>query len=247
MTQGCYETHMVVTPDLCDAAARLSPLAAFTVFQGLAACHAEQIGVGGAAMAQRGEFWLTVHCRVDFARPARLMDTLTAVTWPEPCDPKSARCFRSYELLRGGERVAVGRTQWAILGPAHKLLRFGESGFPADFPFPARAGIAEAPTRFDDDFADEHWVRSCAVRATDIDFGQHMNNVAYVRTLLDCFSAAELASGAIASVEVHYCAPCLEGEMLTVYKKPTEAGECRLAIKKADGKAAVLAAVRFRG
>ncbi len=82
MQQGIFEKSITVTPDYCDAAAQLSPLAAFTIFQGIAAQHAELIGVGGAAMAKRGEFWLTVHTRVDFLQRAGLMDELTAATWP---------------------------------------------------------------------------------------------------------------------------------------------------------------------
>ena len=74
MQQGIFEKSITVTPDYCDAAAQLSPLAAFTIFQGIAAQHAELIGVGGAAMAKRGEFWLTVHTRVDFLHRAGLMD-----------------------------------------------------------------------------------------------------------------------------------------------------------------------------
>ena len=48
MQQGIFEKSITVTPDYCDAAAQLSPLAAFTIFQGIAAQHAELIGVGGA-------------------------------------------------------------------------------------------------------------------------------------------------------------------------------------------------------
>ena len=78
MQAGFFEKQIVLTPDLCGSAAALSPLAAFTIFQGIASEHAERIGVGGAAMAKRGEFWLTVHSRVDFYEPAYLMDELTA-------------------------------------------------------------------------------------------------------------------------------------------------------------------------
>ena len=49
MQQGIFEKSITVTPDYCDAAAQLSPLAAFTIFQGIAAQHAELIGIGGAA------------------------------------------------------------------------------------------------------------------------------------------------------------------------------------------------------
>ena len=78
METGSFEKQIVLTPDLCGRRAGLSPLAAFTIFQGIASEHAEAIGVGGAAMAKRGEFWLTVHSRVDFYEPAYLMDALTA-------------------------------------------------------------------------------------------------------------------------------------------------------------------------
>jgi len=62
--------------------------------------------------------------------------------------------------------------------------------------------------RFHEKFEDADLFSHYAVRSTDIDLGHHMNNVAYVRLLLDCFSAKELASGNIQSVELHYSTPC---------------------------------------
>ena len=245
MEQGIWTREFLISPELCGMDGRLGVLGGLTLFQALAAEHAEQIGVGFAAMARRREFWLTVHTRVDFLRRAGLMDELTAATWPEPCDGRAVRCYRSYSLHRGGTLLALGRTQWAVLGPEKKLMPFAQTRFPADFPFSDRTGITDHPTRFADDLTQAELVRGYTVRPTDIDFGRHMNNVAYVRVLLDCFSAAELASGRIASMEVHYAAPCLEGEELGVYCRREESG-CRLAIKKADGKAAVLAAVKLR-
>ena len=216
METGSFEKQIVLTPDLCGRRAGLSPLAAFTIFQGIASEHAEAIGVGGAAMAKRGEFWLTVHSRVDFYEPAYLMDALTAQTWPERCEGRDIRCFRSYRLTHGEKTVALGRTQWAILGPEGKILRFEQSGFPADFPFRPGAAIDEPPTRFHDDLTQDELVYPHLVRATDIDMGRHMNNVVYIRLLLDCFSAKELASGMIRTIEAHYASPCLEGETLVL-------------------------------
>ena len=46
MQTGYFEKQIVLTPDLCGSAAALSPLAAFTIFQGVASEHAEKIGVG---------------------------------------------------------------------------------------------------------------------------------------------------------------------------------------------------------
>lgn len=245
METGSFEKQIVLTPDLCGRRAGLSPLAAFTIFQGIASEHAEAIGVGGAAMAKRGEFWLTVHSRVDFYEPAYLMDALTAQTWPERCEGRDIRCFRSYRLTHGEKTVALGRTQWAILGPEGKILRFEQSGFPVDFPFRPGAAIDEPPTRFHDDLTQDELVYPHPVRATDIDMGRHMNNVVYIRLLLDCFSAKELASGMIRTIEAHYASPCLEGETLGVFCRREE-GRCRMAVKHADGRPAVLAQVIFR-
>ena len=228
MQAGFFEKQIVLTPDLCGSAAALSPLAAFTIFQGIASEHAERIGVGGAAMAKRGEFWLTVHSRVDFYEPAYLMDELTARTWP-----------------KGEQTVALGRTQWAILGPEQKILRFEQSGFPADFPFPDAAAIAEPPVRFYFNQTATTEIYTHLVRATDIDMGRHMNNVVYIRLLLDCLPAKELASGRIKSIEAHYASPCLEGETLGVFCRRKER-LCRMAVRHADGRPAVLAQIVFR-
>ena len=117
-------------------------------------------------------------------------------------------------------------------------------GFPADFPFRSGAAIDEPPTRFHDDLTQDELVYPHLVRATDIDMGRHMNNVVYIRLLLDCFSAKELASGMIRTIEAHYASPCLEGETLGVFCRREE-GRCRMAVKHADGRPAVLAQVIF--
>ena len=244
MEQGIWTREFLISPELCGMDGRLGVLGGLTLFQALAAEHAEQIGVGFAAMARRREFWLTVHSRVDFYGPAYLMDELTARTWPERCEGRDIRCFRSYRLTKGEQIVALGRTQWAILGSEQKILRFEQSGFPADFPFPETAAIDEPPVRFHDELAQEDLVYTHLVRATDIDMGRHMNNVVYIRLLLDCFRAKELAFGAVKRIEAHYASPCLEGETLGVFCR-REGQICRMAVRHADGRSAALAQVEF--
>ena len=244
--ESIFERDLIVTPDYCDASGALSPLAAFTIFQGIAAQHAETLGVGSAAMAKKGEFWLTVHTRVDLFARAYLMDELSVRTWAESCSERDVRTYRSYTLSRGETVIARGKTEWAILGPEKKVIRFGDSGFPKDYPFPAESAIPEKLQRFHEKFEDTDFFSHYAVRPTDIDLGRHMNNVAYVRLLLDCFSAKELASGQIRSVELHYSTPCFEGEELAVYKKLSDDGTCRIAIVKPDGKTASQSCVTFQ-
>ena len=218
MEQGIWTREFLISPELCGMDGRLGVLGGLTLFQALAAEHAEQIGVGFAAMARRREFWLTVHCRIELLRPLALMDTVT-----------------------GDEVFAVGRTEWAILGGAGKVVPFGQSGFPQDFPFPAMAAIEQKPRRFVDDFTEPGEVYP--VRATDIDVGRHVNNLAYVRATLGCCTAEELTR--VQTFEIHYASPCLEGETLRL-NRCDDGAETRLAVKKENGKAAALAALTFR-
>ena len=122
--EAVFSHDFVVTPESCDEGAGLSPLGVFTMLQSIATQHAELLGVGGAAMAKRGAFWLTVHNRVDFYDRAYLMQTVRASTWAEACAEKDVRCFRSYTLRCGDKLVAVGRTQWAVLGAAGRVVPF---------------------------------------------------------------------------------------------------------------------------
>ena len=96
-----YEQELFITPSLADARGRLSWPGAFTVCQDLAGIHAERLGVGLGAMAEKSLFWLTVRTKIRILDFPRLGETVTARTWPEK--PGALRCNRSYEIVRDGE------------------------------------------------------------------------------------------------------------------------------------------------
>ena len=187
MKTGVYSRNFIVQPDHCGRDAALSPIAAFIAFQALSAEHAQVLGIGAAEMMRKKKFWVTVHNRVDFTGRAWLLDELTASTWAEPCDAQSLRVFRGYTLKKGDEQIAVARTQWAIIGADGQAVPFGESGFPDDYEFTQMPGITDDPAWLEDDFTDEDVCGEFTVRSTDIDFGIHMNNIAFIRKFLDQF------------------------------------------------------------
>ena len=63
-----YEMRRQIGPSICDASGKLSHAEAFGLFMDIASFHAEQIGVGLGAMAQKDLFWLTVKTQVNFIR-----------------------------------------------------------------------------------------------------------------------------------------------------------------------------------
>ena len=239
METGVYTRKFIVQPDHCGRDTAISPVGVFIAFQAISAEHAQILGIGVSDMALKKKYWVTVHNRIDFTGRAWLLDELEASTWAEPCDPDSLKCFRGYSLTRNGRQVAVGRTQWAIIDEEGQALPFRDSGFPEDYEYVTLPGITDDPIWFEDDYTDDDVCGEFTVRSTDIDFGHHMNNIAYIRKFLDRFPSESITGKAIRSIEIHYGHPCMEGKTLKVYQKK-ENGYSRMCIRNSKGQMAAM-------
>lgn len=233
-----FERPLTVGPSVADSSGRLSVHDAFGLFMDIATAHAEALGVGLAAMTKRNLFWLTVKTQIRFSERPRIMAPVTLRTWPEA--PGRVRALRSYQLLRDGEVLIAGKTEWAVLNTETKQFAPMEEVYPAALQFDREsacpgpfARIPDAPDAFES-FADYR------VRSTDIDVGGHCNNAAYVRALLGGLSNEELRAMNVRRMDVVFRSPCYEGEALTFQRRPTETG-LDLRIAKADGSTALLA------
>jgi acyl-ACP thioesterase len=243
---GFYRRESIIAPSLCDASFALGIAQQFALVQDIAAEHAERLGVGGAAMTARGAFWLAVHTRLEFFGRAEMMQPLSVSTWPQRTAPEDLRMHRLYRIESEGKTLAEGRTEWMVLNTnTGRLLRARDAGFPTDMEFHDEQVCTAPFTRVKDDFSEAERCFSRKVSASDIDYGNHMNNVAYVRTMLDCFSSAELAALSVKSLEIRYGEPCLEGETIAMYRKKTDGGFV-FAIRKPNGKTAASAILETR-
>lgn len=237
-----YSRKQRIGTSMCDAGGRLSWAETFALFQDIASEHAEEIGVGFADMQRRGAFWMTVRTRVRFHRRPRLMELVEARTWPAP--PRSTRCDRFYTLSSGDQVLVEGRTEWCVYSFAKSaVLPTSEAGFSADLHF-SDATVLDGPyARFRHDFADGDCAARYAVRPSDVDLGQHMNNVAYLRMLSDSFSVREQGQMKVREMEILFCMPCFEGEALEVMRRRTDFGY-EFGIRRPDGRYAALALMR---
>ena len=233
-----YRGQWIVPLSHCDETGRLSVQGALGEFMDIAALHAEQIGVGGSDRAKRGLFWLTVRTRIRFYKRPAMMQTVELETWPGTVE--GMRCERYYTMKRGDALLAEARTQWAVWDVNEKRPVPVWPVYPPELVLPEDtvcdgryAALREIP--------DEEVCRY-TVRSVDLDVGQHMNNVVYIPMLLGTLPSAALH--AIREMETHYRRPCLEGETLGVFCRREE-GRCRMAVKHADGRPAVLAQVIF--
>lgn len=223
-----YQTETAVLPSQGDATGRLGYDRAVSLFMDLASVHAEMLGSGVQSMLERQLFWLTVKTQARFFRRPRLGETVTLRTWPEA--PGKVRCNRSYQVVQQGAVLIAAKTEWAVLDLRTQGIHPLNDIYPPELGFELPTACPGPFAAIPDDFAPEDVFGEYRVRSTDIDLGGHMNNAAYLRALLGCFSNAELAELDIKRIDLSFRTPCFEGELLQMSRRRSEQGlDLRLA------------------
>lgn len=211
------EYDIALAPGYCDHTEQLSVPETFRLFQDIAAVHAQSLGLGYYHLLEKDLFWLTVKTKILFREVPRLTDTVTVRTWPEA--PGKLRCNRSYEIDCGGETVIVGRTEWAIFNFKENTLARADRIYPEELTLTRGPSLSEPFARIPDQADAYEPYFEYTVRSTDIDIGQHMNNVAYIRAIASSFSTKEWDALPKHSIDLLYRTPCYEGDKLCFHKR----------------------------
>ena len=216
-----FEQELLVAPSLSDCTGALGYHDAFSVFMDIASVHAQKLGVGLDDMARRDQFWLTVKTQVCFFERPGIMERVTVRTWPEA--PGRLRGDRSYQILRGDDVLIAGKTEWAVLNTKTNQLVPMDGVYPKELSFDRGSACPEPFARIPDTF-DSPVCGRYTVRSTDIDVGQHMNNTAYLRSILGFLSCGELHDRPIRRIDAAFRTPCYEGEVLEMQRREFDAG-----------------------
>ena len=211
------EKDITIPVSGCDHRANASIPYLFALFMDAATEHSEAMGIGKAAMDKTGLFWIAVRSKVKIQdRPCR-MDPVTVRTWPEA--PGRIRCNRYYTITDGDRLLVEAKTEWAIIDLKNGRPQKLSALYPEGMAHLTDTVCDEAFVRFDDDFSEAEILDTYKVRSTDIDFGNHMNNVAYIRALFGVFSCAELDAMTVKEVEVAFKSQSYEGDILTIRRR----------------------------
>ena len=242
--QNYLEKEEVLLTSKLDYAGKLKLAGLFDLFMDLAAEQAAYMNVGYEQMLEYRAFWLAVRTRVRLYRTPGLQDRVKVKTWPGK--PGLVKCDRFYTLTMDGETLAEGRTEWVAQNiDDGRMLKTSEFCYPLDMePLPERV-CDGAFTRFKEKPEPANLCAHYTVGSRDIDTGRHMNNVAYVRMLMNTFSVAQLEAMDIAEAEISYSAACREGEELAIYRRKDEEG-WHMLVQKPDGTTAAQMVLRLR-
>ncbi len=233
-----FTKETTVTLSQCgeDGCMRIS--AALDHFMDIASQHSESYGLGADELIGRGLFWLTLHTKAVFRRRPRSGETIRITTWPT--QPSGRHCMRYYTIEAGGELLVEGKTRWALMDTGTGRLRKVEEGYPEGIEWRADTVCGGDFRDIGRHFEDAEPLKDFVVLSGDIDIGHHMNNVAYARSLFNCFSSVELKEMNVSQIELSYRSSCYEGETLRWRCRKADGG-LEMAALKDDGSAAVLA------
>ncbi len=240
MKKNEYILNTTVLSGQCDSLMRFRAEAAFMTFQDVASRHAIFLGVDDFSLLEKDNaLWVITKTKVKVNRLPLWNENVAVRTWPMGAE--GVRCNRCYQIIKDGEILINGITEWVIIDASTRTLRKVETtSYPNDIDWIKEKSIEDRFRRFKDDFTEDDFVYKRLIRSGDIDVTHHVNNVTYITMLLDTFSVNELESMTLKDIEISYLNESLEGETLSIYRKKADDGYY-FKIMKDDGKTAVMA------
>lgn len=237
---GIYSKELPVLPGFCDFRASLSISECARIFMDMASYHAEMLGIGYTGFEKRNLFWVAVKTRIEMKRRARMAELLHADTWPE--EASGFKCNRNYRITDKEGVVVSGRTEWAIIDSnTHKPVK-AQDIYPSDLVIYDGSVSIDPFGKLRGDF-EGRILGTHKVRSVDTDYGRHMNNVAYIKTIEGLFSCAEMEERDFMELEIHYKNPCFEGETISFYGEDRD-GYFEIKALNEEGKIIILARLR---
>ena len=219
-----FTKELTINISHCGRASELTLSAALGIFMDTAALHDEKSGRGIDALRKDGLYQIIGQNRIKFFDCPRLMQKVFVHTYLS-CVQKFW-CLRNYDITDSeGRLLLTGQTQWILYSKAEKkMLPYGLSegcvlrGNPY---FEEKAPKPEKTTE------GAEKVGEYTVLASDIDFIGHMNNSAYARLVQNFLSDGEKK---LSACDIFYLLQCMEGERLSVWRRPAPGGEELLAV-----------------
>lgn len=228
-----------------DTVQRLRLDSALELFQDITSVHSEEMGVSNRQMAaESGAYWVITRTKVRFYEPLRFFDEIMAETWPN--QPSSLVCGRNYRIFKGERLAAEGRSEWMLLDrQSHSPRDVASTCYPLSEEHEQEKVLPEPFLRMKEIFGPEDLAYEIRVRASDIDMSHHVNNVKYVRFMLDSFPVEELEKMEVREFEIRYGRESREGDVLQVWRRPTEDG-WSLRVTREDGTETAAGRIRLK-
>ncbi len=203
--------------------AKLGIVEAMDIFQNAVMEHTKFLELDFESMLKKyNAKWVIARARFELNDTLVMGDDYTVSTWPLKAGP--LRFERVFKITSGEKEIVNTLTEWCVIdADTNAVIRSNKIDFPVT-DYLTDKGISGkfSVLKLETTAADEVYSRT--MRASDLDFNNHVNNISYIKLALDCFTSARLKALRIKSFEMYYLSQCFEGDTITLYKKEHENG-----------------------
>ena len=213
-----YETKITLFDSYFDANDNLSPKSILSIFQDVAAHHADDIGVGFKTMVEKNLYWVLSRVKYDILKMPRPTQTVIIQTWPHE---KGRIDFdRDMKILsEDGKVLVIATSKWCVIDTVERKLQRTENvnyigEICPDKNYEERFDKVSVPT----DALQISFVHN--VKFSDLDHNKHMNNTNYASLVLNAVENKK-----ITHFEINFINECLFGDEIEILTSKTEAGE----------------------
>jgi len=204
-----------------DRSDRLTLDGVFRLFQEMAICHAENLGVGREDMARTGQVWILSRMSVLVKSRPKYCETVTTRTWP--CGWEKLFAMRNFDIRdKNDTAIVAARSAWLIVDMEKRRPLRPQSvmdNLPKNEGINALApednGTASLEERKDLQKAAER-----KALYTDVDFNGHVNNVRYVQWIEDTLDPQLLEKADKLRIDINYMNEIMLGETAELLSAP---------------------------
>lgn len=213
---GKLEKEFMVLPAYADYTGRMGIFGFLNACMDIATEHAEMLHIGYSTLKPENKYWIVVKNKLVFDRRVlpEIGEMVKLETWPEKS--RGIKCNRYCRLLDSKGNVLVrAKTLWTISNLTTGRPEKIELIYPNDLEFLDEVAILE-------DFSniivsDDNLIGDYVVKSTDIDAGNHMNNVKYLMALHSLYDLDCVKTIKIKSIEIQYKVPVHEKDKICFY------------------------------
>ena len=230
--EKCYELRAA---DF-DCHDRIHPSSVLSLFQDVAGIHANELGIGYAALMEKKTIWVLTKVCYELLEMPRRYETVRVRTWPLP--PGRVNFRREYCIERPDGTVLVqGSSEWVVVHSEKRRVLPATELYPSDdyctdtF-FPGR--LAKVPL-----FTEEGTGTAVVPGFTQLDINGHVNNTCYAGYVMDALAPGE--GEWVRGLQIDYHRELLAGQAVGLHlqrrentvlaKGVSEAGECMFSCR----------------
>lgn len=231
--KNCYEKEMLIAAAYVDRRCEMGVFQAGLLLQDGLTELFYQYQCDAIRLSQtHGVVWAVARTKIRYDKDIFWMDRVRMKAFPVKVSPVAVHLNFLVETTDGTPLLRARQELCAIDVVNHSLRRVDSTPFPVDLELLPPV-LTEPCRRMKLKLGPDYLAYRYQVRTMDTDMNGHVNNVNYIRLLMDVRPSAFWDSHRILEFDIHYVNEGMEGEELQVYCQE-EGMELSILIKRGE-------------